>query len=81
MTRKDYIRIAEALASVEAMNEEVLDDPQGIGASTLRLVVAEVARVLAEDNSRFDLARFEIASLPREHARKVEAIKRSLGVE
>lgn len=80
MTRKDYIAIAGALAAVEAMNEEVLDDPQGIGASTLRLVVGEVARVFANDNPRFDHARFEVAALPRENARKVAAIQSVLGM-
>lgn len=80
MTRKDYISIASALASVEAMNEEALGDPAGIGASTLRLTVSEVARVLANDNPRFDHARFEAAALPRETARREEYMKLHVGL-
>lgn len=74
MTRKDYIRIAAAIAEVEAMNEDI-PDQYGLQAATLRIVVDRLALALAADNPRFKRATFETACLPAEHARRAAAVR------
>lgn len=78
MSRKDFALIAAALADVERYVEE-FPDPAGIGASTLRLTVDAVADRLALEYPRFDRSKFELASLPIQHERRADAIKRALG--
>jgi hypothetical protein len=79
MTRKDYVAIAAAIATVEAANETA-GDPAGVAASTLRMVVDQVAWTLGQDNPRFDRARFEAAALPIETARREEYMKLHVGI-
>ena len=51
MTRKDYVLLAEALKAVI----QSVDKPERTGAL---LAANEIAHCLAEDNPRFDRARF-----------------------
>jgi hypothetical protein len=57
MTRKDYVMIAAAFAKVRS--------EQGMDAHTLETLSRELAMKLAQDNSRFDRARF-VAACVRE---------------
>lgn len=77
MTRKDYIRIAGAIANVEAMNEEIPDE-RGLQAATLRIVVDSLCGALREDNPRFNRATFEMAALPIQHARRAAYVREAL---
>jgi hypothetical protein len=56
MTRKDYIAIARALNGAYPIPENNTPD------SAWRNCIEAVARVLAEDNPRFDHARFKEAA-------------------
>ena len=51
MTRKDYILLADALKAAAAS----LDHPERTGAF---LAAGQIAHALAQDNPRFDRARF-----------------------
>lgn len=83
MTRKDYVALAEAIAAgatsanVWAANAS---DPgrerermQRAVAYTGKLIVREIALVLAADNPRFDRQRFEIACGEYLEPAKIEA--------
>jgi len=52
MTRKDYVAIAAAI------NQAVPLYPSPAGANALRCVSLEIADKMANDNPRFDRARF-----------------------
>jgi hypothetical protein len=56
MTRKDYVKIAEAFRSTEPTFE---DSPEY---NVWRKVLDAVADTLAEDNPRFDRMRFTFAA-------------------
>lgn len=62
MTRKDYV----ALAGAVAMAAKIWRDPMGrdpshdeqVALSVLKLIAHNIANTLAQDNPRFDRARF-----------------------
>ena len=67
MTRKDYVKIAAILARRHrlAALDFAASSIEGWAISeTLDLVATDVADVFAEDNPRFDRARFEEACCP-----------------
>lgn len=76
MTKRDFELVASAIADVEASTE--LFDVDGIGASTLRLVVDALSGRMKEQNPRFDAGRFEAAALPRQSERMKQAILKAL---
>lgn len=64
MTRKDYVRIANAIAGTAA-NEETWSNGTEFGEGYERgreAVAVHLAHVLAQDNPRFDRDRFMKAS-------------------
>lgn len=77
MTRKDFELIASALADVEAHVED-FGDERGFSASTLRLVVDNLAGRIAQEHPRFNAGLFEKAALPIQSARMVAAITKAL---
>lgn len=65
MSRKDYVEVAEILASANAQVEH-------LSAATLILRVTEnLADVFANDNARFDRERFMAAAQPRPKTYKI----------
>jgi hypothetical protein len=80
MTRKtkvDVAAITQALADVEALIEGI-DPEDGIGASTLRLVVDQLGARIKEQHPRFNLGAFEKDALPRQNERLRRAILRAI---
>lgn len=78
MKRAEIDLIAKALAEVEELNE-LVPDPLGIGASTLRIVVDSVGAAVTATNSRYSKAEFEMKSLPRQHERFKQVLLAKLG--
>ena len=66
MTRKDYIRIAEAIKQARVETKEVLGS-----AHVLNVLTRCVADQLAGDNFRFDAARFYTASMADPNAQNL----------
>lgn len=65
MTRKDYVRIVEALREVKLAI--IVSTPSTVATrtaqlNTLDLVIENIANVLESDNSRFDRNRFIVAA-------------------
>lgn len=58
MSRKDYIAIASALASVYATNGAFPDEQRAIRDNTLSVAANCLADVFAQDNPRFDRETF-----------------------
>jgi hypothetical protein len=77
MTKKDYELVAGAIASVEAITEDGLDI-NGVGASTLRLVVNQLGAAIKVVSPRFNAGRFETAALPIQSERRKQAILTTL---
>lgn len=73
MTIKDIDLICEALAEVEAIIEDI-PDPNGMSASTLRLVVDRLSVRLEPTNSHFKRGIFEMKSMPISNERLKQAI-------
>lgn len=57
MTKKDYVLIADAIATIEA-------DYKGLYIGVLQDVVDALSSRLKRDNPRFDMNRFKAAALP-----------------
>jgi len=61
MTRKDYIKIAEALNEATKRHMRTHDGLMFSEHNLLTLIVNELSEVFANDNPRFNLGRFEDA--------------------
>lgn len=70
--------VAEGVATVERMIED-LPDPNGIGASTLRIVVGEIAGVIKRDHPRFDVEQFAAECTPISKERQRLTIASAMG--
>lgn len=58
MTRKDYIKIARAIANTPDGYAWRLEEQKTAVSIALRGLTYQIADILAEDNPRFDRARF-----------------------
>lgn len=65
--------IARTLAEVEAQNE-MIGDPAGIGASTIRIVVDMLGGAIKAEHPRFNTGAFQIAALPLQSERQKQII-------
>jgi hypothetical protein len=78
MTSKDTALIAAAFAEAERMNESLGVDKDGMTASTLRLLAADIAGRIKAEHPRFNVGAFEVACFPRQHERQRQAIAKRL---
>lgn len=58
MTKKDYIRLAEALATAASHDRMFTAPDRAVWQSAIAEAAVQIARVLRSDNSRFDWERF-----------------------
>lgn len=80
MSKIDTKLVAEALANVEEQIE-MLPDPDGLSASTLRIVVDAIGGVIKRDHPRFNTGTFQVESLPIQTERLRRAITETLAKE
>lgn len=73
----DSSLVAQTIAAIEAMD---LPDHNGIGASTLRIVVDALGGAIKQEHPRFHTGEFQIACLPLQNERQKNAILRALEV-
>jgi len=73
VTIKEIDVICEALAEVEQVIEDI-PDPNGISASTLRIVIDRLQVRLAKENARFKPGIFEMKSMPIANERLKQAL-------